>query len=66
MGHAFHEIAVNVLVILILIKYINAAATVLQPLDTVYHSALRFITDDRFSTALYSVSESRLALSEVS
>jgi hypothetical protein len=28
----------------------NAAATSLKPLDSVYHSGLNFITEDRFST----------------
>ena len=30
--------------------YQNAAATILKPLDAVNHSALRFITGDRFNT----------------
>ena len=30
--------------------YMNAAATVLKPLDVVYHSAMHFIMGNRFST----------------
>lgn len=30
--------------------YMHASASVLKPLDAVYHSAIRFITGDRFST----------------